>query len=76
MAGKACSFDSDCRMHLPPLLGQLVCSRQAEFPKGCRLKPCTFLCAALVWSKRLHIARVTLDLTRSANAFHVGPEAS
>jgi hypothetical protein len=66
MAFKGCSFPS-LRNH---------CALEAEFPKGCRLKPYTFLCTALVWSKRPPIARVTLDRTRSANAFHVGPETS
>jgi hypothetical protein len=60
------------RRHLPDHSYRV----EAEFPKGCRLKPHTFLCAALVWSKQLPIARVTLDLTRNTNAFHVGPETS
>jgi hypothetical protein len=82
MAGKACSFGREWRRRAAivslarrPLPNHSY-RAEAEFPKGCRLKPLYFPLCGLGLVKTAALARVTLDLTRSTNAFHVGPETS
>src|SRR5215472_14996490 len=63
-------------LHLPPAARAVGTLHRPSSDGAVAFKRYTFLCTALVWSKRLPIARVALDRTRSTNAFHVGAETS
>src|SRR6516165_10398632 len=70
MAGKARSFGREWRRRAAIVSVSLAATCRttaiALRPSSRRAvasSPYTFLCTALVWSKRLHIARVILELT-------------